>query len=364
MASEANVKAFMAVQRGDIQALKQLLCDKEFDPASYNEEGCTVLYLLTNANNHEGMKILLDHGVDVDQENIAGFSAMYVMPTTIKLLLLYGASIDKPSADGITPLCYAAESGGKDLINFFVQSGASVNSRSRFNTTPLFHAARCGCSQSLSALIDLGADAKARADDGSTPMFEAARNGHILCLPILKRAGTNPFAQVEYGATAMHIAAFNGHSDCVRLFVYWGCDPNATTKEGCTSLHYAAYMGQIDCVATLLSLGCSPWARSTISSWGQRHGNENRLALDFAQEQYRCTDNKCVCYTQVACEVRKYACAVMIKASMCTVPSLADLCRVYIRSQVPYEHIGKLNLPMGIVRYLMYESKYTKAVIS
>ena len=186
-------------------------------------------------------------------------------------------------------------------------------------------------------------------------MFEAARGGHILCLTMLKRSGADPFHQVDYGATAMHIAAFNGHADCVRLFARWGCNPNTLTEEGCTALHYAAYMGHVSCAKLLLSLGCSPWIRSKESVWGKKHNNQNRVALDYAREQYTCDDSTCVCQSQIADQAKKAQCEAIIEQAMQEIPSLADLCRQLVRQTTDINEVDSLPLPPMLSSYVKYE---------
>jgi ankyrin repeat protein len=101
-------------------------------------------------------------------------------------LLKAGAGINAPSADGSTPLHYAAFEGDRQLLEFLLSAGASVNASNHDGWTPLHFVVAIPWSQGFpwvikertecaKLLIDAGADTSARSKSGKTPADMVSR---------------------------------------------------------------------------------------------------------------------------------------------------------------------------------------------
>ena len=65
----------------------------------------------------------------------------------VRKLLKRGAGVNQANADGMTPLCFAAQEGHLPIVACLLKSGAAVNQALQDGTTPLIIAAYKGTHQ-------------------------------------------------------------------------------------------------------------------------------------------------------------------------------------------------------------------------
>ena len=118
------------------------------------------------------------------------------------------------SADGFTPLHFAAMGGHVDAARALLEAGADPNamSRHRFVKVRPLHTATAldissGDPEIVRVLLEHGADVNGRSDEG--------------------------------GFTPLHNASGSGAAELVRILLEHGADPNATTDDGRTSADLA-----------------------------------------------------------------------------------------------------------------------------
>jgi hypothetical protein len=116
-----------------------------------------------NGLSYEDLKLLLDTGIDVNQSDEDGASAVYV----------------------------AAQCGNVRCIKSLVELNADVNSRDKEEQTALFAAAKIGDLACVKCLIDLEADVNAVDKHGSTALMVAAAAGYFDCVKELANLGNN-----------------------------------------------------------------------------------------------------------------------------------------------------------------------------
>lgn len=134
-----------AITKGDKNVVKVLL-DHGADVNARDE-----IYAMNRAiitNQPEIVQILIDRGADIEkpEKNIAGtwssihFAAQTGNPEIISILVNHGAPINKnylPEGDNVkTPLHIAAELGNYEVVQILVKHGAKINSQS---TTRNYH---------------------------------------------------------------------------------------------------------------------------------------------------------------------------------------------------------------------------------
>ncbi|KAI9879308.1 MAG: hypothetical protein M1830_008959 [Pleopsidium flavum] len=84
-------------------------------------------------------------------------------------LVKYGANIDVPDSNGITPLMETAKScTSNPLLSWLLSKGASVNARDKIWKTALHHA---GCDDVIDVLLRAGADFDIRDEKGETALM-------------------------------------------------------------------------------------------------------------------------------------------------------------------------------------------------
>jgi len=196
---------------------------------------------------------------------------------TALALIAQGADVNKPQADGTTPLHWAAYRVDRELLNTLLKKGAKPNVANRFGSTPLAEAARVGEAELAGMLLEAGADANAANEDGQTPLMLAARIGNVAVAEQLVRHGADINRRERFrDQSALMWAAGEGQAEMVAFLVSKGANVNirAHANEwetqisneprvqyrptgGLTPLLYAARAGCTGCAQALVEAGAN-----------------------------------------------------------------------------------------------------------
>lgn len=123
-------------------------------------------------------------------------------------------SVDHFSADGFTPLHYAAYFGHPDLARLLLDHGADadVEARNPSRVRPLHSAAARGDVTICRMLLDAGADPDRRQEGGFTPLMSAALHGRTELVEELLSRGADPAVAAEDGRSAADFAREGDHA--------------------------------------------------------------------------------------------------------------------------------------------------------
>ena len=195
-------------------------------------------------------------------------------------------------ANGWGLLHDATLSGNVEAMRLLLEHGIDVNSKAVDGWTPLHvsvssfgHGESEGYSEydRFKILLDAGANPNAKTKDGWTVLHAAAANAYtgwrqhpedeINTLTALVGAGADPNSCDSHGRTALHLAAWQGYpmftnlpeypeaeglvvlGDVVRKLLELGANVDAIDDIGRTALHYACEMGYETIVYELLRKG-------------------------------------------------------------------------------------------------------------
>jgi ankyrin repeat protein len=158
----------------------------------------------------------------------------------------------------MTPLMWAAYSGQKNIVEFFLDQGAGQTVHpmpTRFCQTPLHLAAQQGHVEVVKVLLSQKVNVNAKDIFGDTPLHSAVLGGHNELVELLITNGAEVDHANEDGWTPLHCAvmAYNWNTKIVELLISHWSSVNAKDKEGSTSLHLAVRMGRQEMVAILLA---------------------------------------------------------------------------------------------------------------
>lgn len=218
------------------------------------------------------MRLLLDHGADVEFESplefIAPKSARARLRTnsfeerdreadaasdqvwtpllraavkgdkaTVGLLLDYEADIEAQSPDKKTPLLCACENLGFETVDLLLLRGANIRAHDRFGWGPLHRAlVNIGSSESvhpiLPRLLEHEAEVNARCDYRKTPLHYAIAKNNAPAVKFLLSKDADIEARDIAESTPLHTAIECRHAPMVQLLLEQGADVAAMNKHG------------------------------------------------------------------------------------------------------------------------------------
>jgi uncharacterized protein len=195
----------------------------------------------------------------------------------VRSLVRGSGVVDTASADGTTPLHWAARDDRVDILELLIRAGAQVNAADRYGITPLAFATMNGSARAIAMLLGAGADAKGRVGDGESVLMAAARTGNVDAVRLLLERGADPNLREPWqNETALMWAAGENHGGVVRLLASRGADLDARSivpefpkvkvdlatmvitalpRGGLTPLMFAARQGAIDGARALAEAG-------------------------------------------------------------------------------------------------------------
>jgi ankyrin repeat protein len=252
--------------------------------------GFTAFLFAAREGDIESAKAMLDSGVDINQTDVDGTTALVVSImnkryTCAKFLLDRGANPNLADDKGRAALYAAVDMRNEDystlpnrkdddpmpsleIVKALLDRGANLNmaltkslpGRSGMDsgdtslgagTTPLMRAAFSGDATVMRILLAKGADPKLTTKDGTTVLMIAAGVGYrdkftrgteaeaLECLKIAMAAGLDISQATTRGETALHGAANRGADSIVQFLVDHGAKLDVKSKQGYTPLDIA-----------------------------------------------------------------------------------------------------------------------------
>ena len=221
-----------------------------------------------------GLRALLERGVDVNQAQVDGMTALHWATylddlETVKLLVDAGAIVKAANRYGVTPLSLACTNGNGAIVKILLEAGADPNTKLRGGETVLLTAARTGKLEPVKALLARGADVDAREQHGQTALMWASAEGHAEVVQALMQAGADFRTPLPSEFTPLSFAAREGRTEVARLLLSAGADVNEAMQQprksagrapaqGTTPLILAVENGHFALAVVLLEAGADP----------------------------------------------------------------------------------------------------------
>lgn len=178
----------VAVEAGDIAEIKSIL---SYDSSlavleAKDEMGNTPLILAASKNQTQIIKLLFEHGVNLETVGNSGYTALNVAAVTgqvdaAALLIALGAKLETrsetvagPIEGGPTPLWSAVREHREDVVNLLIAAGANINVMDAAGNTVLAIAVYSGNMKIVHMLLEAGADPN-KAAFGAMSAIERAR---------------------------------------------------------------------------------------------------------------------------------------------------------------------------------------------
>ena len=244
---------------GDAASVRSLLAAGA-DPNLANGEGATAL--MWAAYDPEKVKLLLDHGANVNAQSSGNRTALLVAAgkygnsEVVKLLIDHGAnpSAHSPSLGAdMTPLAEAAYVGDANTMKLLLARGADAQAAGAF---ALNFALSSRCRECTDLLMSrLGkADLSGVALALSPPIGDARDAG------ILVERGADPNAKDSDGHSLLMLASASDDvsASLIKELIAHGADVNAKDPQGHTALDFAEMRGTNPVAEALIHAGVQP----------------------------------------------------------------------------------------------------------
>lgn len=239
--------------------------------------GKSALFLACKSESLPTIRVLLEYGASVNKPDFRGRTALHAAASSgtrdiVRLLFAEGADVEAKSDTGMRPLHEAALGGWTEIVEEFLETGATIYALDMSRQTALHHACRSSnsCIDLLKVLLHHGADREAEDDQGQLPLHLAAKKGNpAMVLSLVENIEDSICKEDKYGKTALHNAARAGNTavvECLLSAIRKAPNPadnlkwyvNRRDTKWKTALHHAVEKAPIELFNSLLDSGANP----------------------------------------------------------------------------------------------------------
>lgn len=145
------------------------------------------------------------------------------------------------TADGETPLHFAAAGHDAGTLRVLLEHGGDSSARDALGRTALHYAATAWDPEVLQLLLAAGADVNATDDNGETPLHFAARRLNDASMQLLLAAGAAVNTRAAGGRTPLHVLGLSDrchdrvdalYLPLAHMLIRAGADPNLVDDDG------------------------------------------------------------------------------------------------------------------------------------
>ena len=169
-----------AAKRRNAQALRQLLEAFVDDIDATDELGRTPLQVALLNGMAEAVKVLLEHGADMNAGTKPTCAEMLQLPQYsdfVTRLVIAGVRLPFKLGPWLPEMAYGGDVG--TLSKFLQQDGVNVNTQDHLGRTALHYACHTGHLSSVALLLKYGGDQSSPDSSNSLPLHLACSSGHL-----------------------------------------------------------------------------------------------------------------------------------------------------------------------------------------
>jgi ankyrin repeat protein len=230
--------------------------DKDFD----------LLQAVFNENDKEAFQ-LLKGGADPNTVTAEGISPlMYAADKgnlyLCKILIQNGARINIKPANGTSALHAAVKNNHTEVALFLLENKANPNIQDENQRTPLHYACAYGYPRAADILLYYGANANIR-DIINRPLMITAYYGDSIMTDLLLRYGADVNLAGFFKDTPLIVASQQNQLKIAKMLHKAGADVNLRNNSNLSALDMAVYKGHKEMTEYLLSIGAEPSSNIT-----------------------------------------------------------------------------------------------------
>ena len=240
--SQFRATALMgAAAGGRIGLVSELLSRGAPVDQAHEESRLTALMYAAYGNHAEILRLLVQHGADLEARDRSSSTALYHAAAglhleAVRALLELGAQVSSPAMNNLA-LHRAAEGGSAELLRLLIEHGADPSFPDGAGQTPLHRAASHPHPSGVRALLDLGSDPVCRDRSGRAPLHLAASGGWIGEIRLLVPCSGVDLRTTE-GLTPLMEATLKGHTQAIKILKELGADSEARDQAGHSIAYY------------------------------------------------------------------------------------------------------------------------------
>ncbi|XP_057337606.1 ankyrin-1-like [Microplitis mediator] len=239
--------------------------------ARIEKNDATLLNEAAYVANLSMVKILLEHGVDVNGKNelqITGLhSVVYkandnllrhlgdnqARESIVNLFLNLGADVNARVTDNRSVLHLAVENNYESIVEIFLKHNANVNLIDNKGRTPLFIAVKNNNENITRSLLKYNANVNLATLNNVTPLHIAIVNKYEKLVEILLENNADTSSRyLNEDNTPLHMSVKYNFDNITKMLLKHNADVNSKNSNGSTPLHIAVKNNNLNIVTTLL----------------------------------------------------------------------------------------------------------------
>lgn len=258
--------AYVLVSLQDQEEVKRLLSHRGVDWDKYMSDAYEVLTLAAESGDLESVKKLLDIGVNVNQRDRSGTTALMRASrkgnlAAVNTLLASGADFNQVDNQGKSALEFAFKGNHWRVVKALLDKGVDPDKQMGMECreTLLMRASSLGCLEMVGVLLDSDVDRDQADLFGQTALMHAALKNQVEVAKLLLERGADMNKVHSYGRTALMLATERGYLEMVQVLLNSASvDVNAMDQGGNTALAIAFVKRNLEMISALLKSGANP----------------------------------------------------------------------------------------------------------
>ena len=234
----------------------ELLVDRGAAVNVQDEEGNTPLLINARDGEVDIVELLLENSADPSIRNNLNETPLLAASNVekVKLLVEHGADVDAKDIEGNTSLLINASNGKKDTVEFLLKNGADFSIKNNSNQAPL---AVTRSVKIAKLLVEHGVDVNAQfeEEDIALHLYIALTSGDTELFEFLINQGVDINTKRNSGYTVLLYAMGGGEIDKIEFLIERGADINVADENGETPLLKAVLYGDRELVQYLIDRG-------------------------------------------------------------------------------------------------------------
>ena len=262
---------------GSTIMLEEMISDFNYDPASVDQEGNTLLHTAVVHRKSDMVEIIItvySRCCPVDSRNSRGQTPLHLACITdnariANILILHEATINLRDENHETPLKKAYALKNRNVFSTILHTSGYKSTE--IDTSLLYQVCKHGSVELLDVLLfDFHMNPASIVDDhGNTALHIATSHAHKDIVTYLVNSGCPVDCRNFRGQTPLHLLCGKRLNDRVQFLLRWlvtelKADINSRDNQGNQPIHLSALSGHTDVITTLiLDFGCDPETRGS-----------------------------------------------------------------------------------------------------